>query len=70
VLAIEALCACQALDLLRPLASSPPLERVMATVRERVLRLDEDRPPSPDIESLADMIADGALVRACGIDIA
>ena len=41
---------CQAIDLLAPLATSPPLARVHACVRARVPTLDDDRPPSPDIE--------------------
>src|SRR6202035_3333794 len=36
VVAIELLCACQAIDLLAPLATSPALARVHALVRSRV----------------------------------
>jgi histidine ammonia-lyase len=69
VLAIEALCACQGLDLLRPLTSSPALERVLAAVRARVPRLQDDRPPSPDVECLAAMIEGGLLVKACALPL-
>ena len=51
VLAVELVCACQAIDLLAPLASSAPLMRVHARVRAAVPRLDADRPPAPDIEA-------------------
>lgn len=34
VVAIELLCACQALDFHRPLTSTPPLEEVYKTVRQ------------------------------------
>ena len=53
VIAIEILCACQAIDLLAPLATSPPLRRVHARVRSMVPTLTDDRPPSPDIEAIS-----------------
>ncbi len=46
VLAVELLCACAALDLLAPLATSPPLAAVHALIRSAVPPLDADRPPS------------------------
>jgi histidine ammonia-lyase len=61
VLAIELLCATQAIDLLAPLATSPALQRVHARVRSEVPPLTGDRPPAPDIERLAALIAGGAL---------
>jgi len=66
VVAIEILCACQAIDLLAPLETSPPLAAAHALVRSRVPTLDEDRPPSPDIAAIAELIATSALERACG----
>ena len=67
VLAIEILCACQALDLLSPLISSPPLEGVRRRVRADVPHLDGDRPPSPDIARVSRLIAGGALLAACSL---
>ena len=61
VVAIEILCACQALDLLAPLNTSPALRSVHDRVRSVVPPLTADRPPSPDIERIAAMIADGSL---------
>jgi histidine ammonia-lyase len=69
VVAVEALCACQGLDLLRPLSSSPALEQVVTFVRDHVARLVDDRPPSPDIETIATLIERGALVHACPVDL-
>ena len=69
VVAVEILCACQALDLLAPLVTSPPLQRVHAHVRARVPMLTDDRPPAPDIETIASMIEDGALVSASGAEV-
>ena len=61
VIAIEIMCACQAIDLLAPLQTSTPLLRLHHLVRDRVPMLGDDRPPAPDIEQIADMILRGAL---------
>jgi len=61
VVAIEILCACQAIDLLAPLATSTPLEKVHQLVRSRVAMLDDDRPLSPDIIAITELIATSAL---------
>jgi histidine ammonia-lyase len=67
VLAIELLCAAQALDLLAPLTTSAPLSRVHETIRGRVPPLDRDRPPSPDIAAVDSLIAAGAIDHAPGV---
>jgi histidine ammonia-lyase len=69
VIAVEILCACQAIDLLAPLKTSAPLDRVHARVRSIVPRLAGDRPPSPDIEAISRMIADGSLEVACEMEV-
>jgi histidine ammonia-lyase len=69
VIAVEILCACQAIDLLAPLKTSAPLDRVHARVRSIVPRLAGDRPPSPDIEAISQMIADGSLEVACEMEV-
>jgi histidine ammonia-lyase len=66
VIAVEVLCACQALDLLAPLVTSPPLARVHAAVRARVPTLLADRSTAPDLEQIADMIRTGAFEYASG----
>ncbi|HUF48667.1 MAG TPA: aromatic amino acid lyase, partial [Vicinamibacterales bacterium] len=70
VLAIELLAACQALDLLAPLTTSAPLGRVHAAVRAVVPAQDADRPPAPDIERIAALIASGRLDVAVDVDLA
>jgi len=65
VVAIEILCACQAIDLLAPLATSPPLKNVHSLVRSRVPTLASDRQPAPDIVAITDLIASNALENAC-----
>jgi histidine ammonia-lyase len=57
VIAIEFLCATQALDLLAPLATSDPLARVHRFIRATVPMLDDDRPLSREIAAIARMIA-------------
>ncbi len=69
VLAVELLCASQAIDLLKPLASSPPLARVHDFIRARVPELEHDRPTSPDLAVITELIASGALERACGMKV-
>ena len=69
VVAIEMLLACQAIDLLAPLATSPALAPVHARVRSEVAMLDDDRPPSPDIEVIAQLITRGSLEDACAIEV-
>ena len=69
VIAVELLCACQAIDLLAPLTTSAPLARVHARVREIVPTLGADRPPSPDIASVGALLASGAVEYACAMDV-
>jgi histidine ammonia-lyase len=69
VLAVEILCACQAIDLLAPLTTSPALRSVHTSVRSVVPPLATDRPPSPDIERIASMIVDGSLESSCAIEV-
>jgi histidine ammonia-lyase len=65
VVAIEILCACQAIDLLAPLTTSPPLARVHAVVRALVPALDQDRALAPDIAAIVALVASGELDAAC-----
>jgi histidine ammonia-lyase len=69
VLAIEMLCACQAIDLLDGLATSAPLARVHALVRRHVPTLISDRPPSRDIHEISRLIESGDIDRACAMKV-
>merc|ERR1711907_669161 len=62
VLGIELLCACQALEFLRPKKSTAPLEKVYAAVRTVVEPWDTDRFMSPDIEAACALAKSGELV--------
>jgi len=64
VLAIELLCAAQALEFRDPRALSPATRAAYKVIRERVVPLDEDRVLAPEIEELARLIRSGELVAA------
>jgi histidine ammonia-lyase len=66
VIAIELLCACQAIDLLAPLTTSDPLARVHRLVRSTVPALDDDRPLAREIAAIARMIASHELENVVG----
>lgn len=59
VIAIELLCAAQAIEHHRPLRSSPRVEDAIAIIRERVPTLVADRSPAPDIAHIEAMIRGG-----------
>jgi histidine ammonia-lyase len=61
VLAIEALAAARALDLLAPLKTSPPLESARAAIRAVSPPIVADRPFYRDIAALESLIATGKL---------
>ncbi|QIA26205.1 histidine ammonia-lyase [Thermaerobacter sp. PB12/4term] len=57
VLAIELLCAAQALDLVGPAGLSPATQAVYEAVRAAVPPLDGDRELAPDMAALAELLA-------------
>ena len=61
VVAIELLCAAEAIEYHRPLKSGAAVERAHATIREVVPKLTADRSPSPDIEAIVGLIWEGRL---------
>ena len=63
VLAIEFLVAFQAMEFLRPLASSPPLERVRKSFRQLVRPWDKDRWLAPDLEAARAFLEGKAIAR-------
>jgi histidine ammonia-lyase len=64
ILAIEALCAAQAVELQRPLEPAPGTGAVLGTLREHVPFLEEDRDLSADITAASGLVRDGTLVAA------
>ena len=63
VVAIEALCAAQGIDFLADHIGSG-VAAAHDAIRSVVPHLDEDRPPAPDIEHLAELVHSGALLNA------
>jgi histidine ammonia-lyase len=63
VLAIEILCACQAIEFFRPLRTTEPLEAVHALVRKHVEPWVTDRHMSPSIEACVALIRSGEMAR-------
>ena len=63
VLAIEALCAAQGLDLLGA-TTGPGIEAARRAVRERSPRVDQDRALAADVAGMADAIAREVLIAA------
>jgi histidine ammonia-lyase len=63
VLAIEALCAAQGLDLLG-MTSAPGVEAARRVIREHVPKLEADRPLAPDISTMRDVISRDLLATA------
>jgi len=61
VVGIELLCAGQGIEFHRPLTSSPPLERGLALLRQRVSHYDHDRLLHPDIEAATALVESGEL---------
>jgi histidine ammonia-lyase len=63
-LAIEALCAAQAIDLRAPLRPGAAVAAVHDKVREQVPALEDDRYLAPDLAALEGLVAGGTLVAA------
>ena len=62
ILAIELLCAAQALEFRKPLRPGRGVERAYYAFRERIGALDADRALAPDIEAAAALVREGVLV--------
>lgn len=62
--AIEALCAAQAIDLRAPLRPAPPCAAAHALVRRHVPRLEADRYLAPDLAAVEALVRGGELVAA------
>jgi histidine ammonia-lyase len=63
VLGIELLAAARAIDSMRPLRTTPELERVHAMIREHVAFLPHDHRLDRDMSALAALVQSGALSR-------
>ncbi|MFV2031428.1 MAG: histidine ammonia-lyase [Gammaproteobacteria bacterium] len=64
IIAIELLTGVQGIEFRAPIESSPPLVRVMAAIRSRVKRLEQDRYLADDIEMVKDMVMGRKIIAA------
>ncbi|MEE6250158.1 MAG: histidine ammonia-lyase [Bdellovibrionota bacterium] len=64
VCAMEILCACQALDLVKPLKPTAGVKALYDAVREKVPFAETDRIFAKDVEVIKEMIKDGTLIKA------
>ncbi len=62
IVAVELLCATQGVEEHRPLTTTPPLEAAIARVRDVAPHLEVDRPLTAEIDSVARLVRDGALL--------
>jgi histidine ammonia-lyase len=64
ILAIELLCACQAIEFRRPLKSSALLEFAHGYVRQFVAFAEEDRIFAEDVSKIKEILSDFSFVEA------
>jgi histidine ammonia-lyase len=64
VLAIEALCAAQGIDVRQPLRPGVGVRAAHAAIREQIDGLDGDRSPAPDIATMAELVGSGRVLGA------
>jgi len=60
IVAVELICAAEAIDQLRPLKTSPALEQAWARIREHVPRLSGDRALAADVRHIGDVVRRGS----------
>jgi len=64
VLAVELLCAAQALEFGQGLRPGRGVDAAYRKIREHVPPLEADRPQTPDIEAVARLVLEGDILRA------
>ncbi|MGA2282961.1 MAG: histidine ammonia-lyase [Candidatus Dormibacteria bacterium] len=72
VLAVEVVCAAQALELRAPLHPGPATGALLRSLRQRVAHLEADRPLAPDLEAAAEWLRSGewrAAVEPVGVTL-
>jgi histidine ammonia-lyase len=63
ILAIELLSACQGIDLLAPLHTGTLARQAYDAVRAVSSKVTADRPLAPDINAVAQLIAEGLIAK-------
>jgi histidine ammonia-lyase len=67
ILGIELLAAAQGIELRKPIATSPRLQKVLGLLREEAKFWDQDRLMAPDIESAKRLVRNPALREIVGL---
>ena len=69
ILGVEAICGAQGVEFRAPLITSAPLRAALAQLRSVVPAIGADRYLAPDLQAAADLVRDGALVSASGLEL-
>jgi histidine ammonia-lyase len=64
ILAVEALCAAQAVELRAPLRPGPATSAVLTRIRREVPFMEEDHFMAPDLKIAEELVRSGELMRA------
>lgn len=70
ILGVEMLCAAQGLEARAPLMTSARLQDVLTMLRRDIPALGEDRYLAPEIEEAAQMVCEGRVAAAAGLEVA
>jgi histidine ammonia-lyase len=69
ILGVEALCGAQGIEARAPLKTSDRLQKGLATLRDTIPALGEDRYMAPDLEAAAGLIRADTLAQVSGVEI-
>ncbi len=69
ILGVELMCGAQGVEFRAPLATSLPLQKVVARLRQDVATLDKDRYLAPDLEAAARLVSAGEMTTASGVEL-
>lgn len=69
ILGVEAICGAQGIGFRTPLKTSAGLQAVMQRLRLRIPALAADRYLAPDLQAAAELIRDGILIEAAGMEL-
>jgi len=63
IISLELLCAAQGLDFLKPLKSGIGARAAHSIIRQKVEHLSDDRPLTPDVERVVELVDNGAILE-------
>ncbi len=69
ILGVEAICGAQGIGFRAPLQTSAALQAAVERLRQAVSALEADRYLAPDLQAATELIRDGALVSATGLNM-